>query len=75
MSDPECDTVALFDASALLARRALPVTDRLHRPEPIEPPGPDEPDEGDEAPPDPDRLPGEPLAPPIGDPPPNYAPP
>jgi hypothetical protein len=75
MSDPERDTAALSVASALRVRRASQVTDRLHRPEPIEPPGPDEPDEGDEVPPDPDRLPGEPLPPPIGDPPPNYAPP
>jgi hypothetical protein len=74
MSDPDHDTVALLDTPALFARRAWRATDWLHRPEPTEPPGPDDPDEGDDAPPDPDRLPGEPLPPPIGDPPPNYAP-
>jgi hypothetical protein len=74
MSDPDRDTVAPFNASALLTRRGLRAADWLHRPEPTEPPGPDDPDEGDDAPPDPDRLPGEPLPPPIGDPPPNYAP-
>jgi hypothetical protein len=74
MSNPHHDTVALSSASALFARRRLRTTDGLHRPEPTEPPGPDDPDEGDDAPPDPDRLPGEPLPPPIGDPPPNYAP-
>jgi hypothetical protein len=80
MSDPDRDTVALSNASALLARRGWRewcgsrATDWLHRPEPTEPPGPDDPDEDDDAPPDPDRLPGEPMPPPIGDPPPNYAP-
>ncbi|HEY4352665.1 MAG TPA: hypothetical protein VGN31_15645 [Paraburkholderia sp.] len=58
----------------MLTRRGWRAADWLHRPEPIEPPGPDDPDEDDDAPPDPDRLPGEPLSPPIGDPPPNYAP-
>jgi hypothetical protein len=74
MSDPDRDTIAPSNASAWLAQRAWRATDWLHRPEPTEPPGPDDPDEDDDAPPDPDRLPGEPLPLPIGDPPPNYAP-
>ena len=74
MSDPDRDTVALSNASALHAQRGWRATDWLHRPEPTEPPGPDDPDEDDDAPPDPDRLPGEPPPLPIGDPPPNYAP-
>nr|WP_134197532.1 hypothetical protein [Paraburkholderia rhizosphaerae] len=49
-------------------------TASLHRPEPTEPPGPDDPDEDDDAPPDPDRMPGEPIPLPIGDPPPVHAP-
>lgn len=74
MSDPDRDTIATLNASAWLAQRGWRTTDWLHRPEPTEPPGPDDPDEDDDAPPDPDRLPGEPLPLPIGDPPPNYAP-
>jgi hypothetical protein len=73
------DIVALSIAPALRVQRWLCAADRLHRPEPTEPPGPnpnhpDEPGDPDDLPPDPDRLPGEPIPPPIGDPPPNHAP-
>ncbi|CAB3771230.1 hypothetical protein LMG29542_06570 [Paraburkholderia humisilvae] len=73
---PQRDSVAV---SILLQASQAPYGYRamtsLHRPEPTDPPGPDEPDEGDDdAPPDPDRMPGEPIPLPIGDPPPVHPP-
>jgi hypothetical protein len=71
---PERDTVALSHPPAWRSQRGLHAAQWLHRPEPTEPPRPDNPDEDDEPPPDPDRLPGEPIPLPIGDPPPVHAP-